>query len=205
MYAVIVFLLTIVAWVMLNPGVGSKLMTLSKYTGSLHECDCDGCSERDCEARWSQLGVYRVFFSGTVFFGLMSLVMIGVKSSLDNRRMLQNGLWLLKVVILIATGVGAFFIDNDFFHKGWGWIALFGGFIFLIIQLILLIDFAHAWADSWVEKLEEGSTCHKWLLILSSLGMYAFSLTAIILMYVFYKRPNRWVRAMPLKQVLDLD
>ena len=35
------------------------------------------------------------------------------------------------------------------------WIGLFGAFLFIIIQLILLIDFAHGWAESWVEKYEE--------------------------------------------------
>ena len=34
-------------------------------------------------------------------------------------------------------------------------IGLIGAFIFVIIQLILLIDFAHGWAESWVGQYEE--------------------------------------------------
>ena len=34
-------------------------------------------------------------------------------------------------------------------------IGLIGAFLFVIIQLILLIDFAHGWSESWVEKYEE--------------------------------------------------
>ena len=34
-------------------------------------------------------------------------------------------------------------------------IGLIGAFLFVIIQLILIIDFAHGWSESWVEKYEE--------------------------------------------------
>ena len=32
----------------------------------------------------------------------------------------------------------------------------------MIVQLILLVDFAHSWNESWVTKLEDGHTCYKW-------------------------------------------
>ena len=37
----------------------------------------------------------------------------------------------------------------------WMVIGLIGAFLFVIIQLILIIDFAHGWSESWVEKYEE--------------------------------------------------
>lgn len=39
--------------------------------------------------------------------------------------------------------------------SAWMIIGLIGAFIFILIQLILLIDFAHGWSESWVEKYEE--------------------------------------------------
>jgi hypothetical protein len=35
------------------------------------------------------------------------------------------------------------------------WASVFGAGLFLLIQLVLLIDFAHSWAESWVAKYEE--------------------------------------------------
>lgn len=32
---------------------------------------------------------------------------------------------------------------------------MIGGSLFILIQLILIIDFAHTWADAWVENYEE--------------------------------------------------
>jgi hypothetical protein len=57
--------------------------------------------------------------------------------------------------------VGAFFIPedkNETFGTTWMWFGMIGGFFFIIIQLVLVVDFAHRWAESWVEKYEETSS-----------------------------------------------
>ena len=40
----------------------------------------------------------------------------------------------------------------------WMYIGLLGGFLFIIIQLILLVDFAHCWAERWVDGYEESGS-----------------------------------------------
>lgn len=162
---------------------------MAKYTGQLDNCTED-TEDKDCDKRWGQLGVYRVMFASSVFYTILGAMMVGVKSSTDGRSAIQNGWWGLKLVFILGISVAAFFIPNTFFHKGFSVVAMLGGFLFLIIQLILLVDFAHAWADSWIEKMEEGSKMHKWLIIACSMGMYLFSFVATVLLFVFYTKPN---------------
>lgn len=75
--------------------------------------------------------------------------------------------------------IGAFFIpEADTFGQGkystwddltqnstiyflvWMYFGIIGGFLFILIQLILMLDFAHTWAESWVEKMENNES--KW-------------------------------------------
>ena len=37
----------------------------------------------------------------------------------------------------------------------WMYFGLIGGSMFIVIQMILIIDFAHRWAESWVDKVDE--------------------------------------------------
>lgn len=45
-----------------------------------------------------------------------------------------------------------------FFLSVWFYVGMAGAFCFILIQLVLLIDFAHSWNESWVEKMEEGNS-----------------------------------------------
>lgn len=40
----------------------------------------------------------------------------------------------------------------------WFYLGMGGAFCFILIQLVLLIDFAHSWNEAWVEKMEEGNS-----------------------------------------------
>ena len=37
----------------------------------------------------------------------------------------------------------------------WLYFGMIGGFLFILIQLVLIIDFAHSWAEAWVGNYEE--------------------------------------------------
>nr|KAG5686515.1 hypothetical protein BaRGS_031332 [Batillaria attramentaria] len=121
------------------------------------------------------------------FFVLFAIIMIKVNSSKDPRAKIQNGFWAIKILMLIGLCVGAFFIPRGAFGQAWMVIGLIGAFIFVIIQLILLIDFAHGWAESWVGQYEEtGSKAYYVGLFFFTGVFYVISVTAVVLFYVFY-------------------
>nr|CAG4648687.1 EOG090X07ET [Polyphemus pediculus] len=190
MYAVMLLLGTITACIMLSPGLQSALEKVPFCQGSPGNALTDSLKLVDCGAAVGYLAVYRLCFAMTLFFLFMALIMIGVKNSKDPRAGIQNGFWAIKYLILIGTIVGAFFIPEDgsgTFGTTWMYFGLIGGFMFILIQLILVIDFAHRWAESWVEKYEETSS-KSWYcaLIFFTFLQYAICLTAVVLFYVYY-------------------
>jgi hypothetical protein len=62
---------------------------------------------------------------------------------------LQNGFWGLKYLLIIGGWVGAFFIPHGGFGPTWMYFGMAGGLLFILIQLVLIIDFAHSWAEAW--------------------------------------------------------
>jgi len=66
-------------------------------------------------------------------------------------------------------------------------VALFGSAIFILIQLVLLVEFAHSWTESWVAKYEKTES-RLWAaaLLIATVVMYLISLALTILMYLFF-------------------
>ena len=83
--------------------------------------------------------------------------------------------------------IGAFFIPRGSFGDVWMVFGMIGGFCFILIQLILIIDFAHSWAEAWVGNYEETDS-KGWLAALISITgvFYIGSVAAIVLFYVYY-------------------
>lgn len=177
MYAIMLTITTIVSWIMLSDSVQNKLQ------------NAPFCSSIDiCKNAVGYLAVYRILFAMTMFFIMMAIMMVGVKSSRDGRAAIQNGFWGPKYLILIAAIVGAFFIpETSSFSSVWMGIGMIGGFLFILIQLILIVDFAHSWAESWVERLEETESRWYYCGLLSvTLLNYLAALVATVLLYVYY-------------------
>ncbi|XP_048727691.2 serine incorporator 3-like isoform X2 [Ostrea edulis] len=187
-YSLLLIMGTIVASIFLVPGLQTeleKIPALCKdfniHTVQVYE------KLLDCKDVVGYLSVYRICFAMTGFFFLFCLIMINVKSSKDPRSGIQNGFWAIKILVLIAICVGAFFIPRGEFGIAWMYVGLVGAFLFIIIQLILLIDFAHGWAESWVEKYEETeSKCYYFGLLFFTFVFYVLAIVAVVLFYVYY-------------------
>lgn len=103
----------------------------------------------------------------------MTLLMLGVQSSRDPRAMIQRGFWFFKYVMVIGAIIGAFFIPQDGFASAWSIIGVIGSCLFILIQAVLLIDFAHTLAKSWLTKFEEdGARAYRVLMALTTLALF---------------------------------
>ena len=82
----------------------------------------------------------------------MAVLMIGVRTSRDPRGPLQNGFWGIKFILLFAGWIAAFFIPHGSFGPVMMWFGMIGGLAFILVQLVLIVDFAHTWAETWQEN-----------------------------------------------------
>ncbi|CAG0919931.1 unnamed protein product [Notodromas monacha] len=193
MYSLMLVVVTIVCCIMMAPGLQDDLKKLPfcKDGSDSIISEITGKTKLDCDGVVGYIAVYRVCFVLTLFFSAMAVMMINVRSSRDGRAAIQNGFWGLKYLLVILGVVGAFFIPETGFGISWMYIGMVGGFLFILIQLVLIIDFADKWAENWIEKFEETSS-KAWTFALmgATVLQYASALTAIVLFYVYYTTPE---------------
>lgn len=174
-------LTTLTGWIMMLPSVEEKLQ-------GVPFCNDGSKYAEVCKQAVGYLAVYRLLFAQTVFFVVFSVLMMNVKSSRDGRAGIQNGFWGIKYMVLIGISVGAFFIpEGNTFGSVWMYFGMVGGFLFILIQLILIIDFAHSWAEHWVDKYEEtGGKIYYFGLLFMTLLNYVCAVVGVVLFYLNY-------------------
>ncbi|KAF8400463.1 hypothetical protein HHK36_013761 [Tetracentron sinense] len=93
--------------------------------------------------------VLRVSLGNFLFFTILALLMIGVKNQKDPRDHLHHGGWMMKIVIWCLLVIFMFFLPNEIisFYET---ISKFGSGFFLLVQVVLLLDFVHEWNNKWV-------------------------------------------------------
>jgi hypothetical protein len=93
-----------------------------------------------------KMGKYFIIIFSFIYF--ISLQFSNIKYSFQNFRF-----WGIKYLLVIGGIIGAFFIPQGDFGVAWMYFGMIGGFLFIIIQLVLIVDFAHSWADLWIGML----------------------------------------------------
>jgi serine incorporator 1/3 len=117
----------------------------------------------------------------------MCLGMWGVKSSSDWRASVQNGYWGIKWIVWIGLTALAFLLPNNFM-SGWGkFVNMPGASLFILIQVILLIDFAYSISESllgWWEESDDRR--YLGLLLFLTASCYIVSVTVTVFMYAWF-------------------
>uniref|UniRef100_A0A8C9UGM3 Serine incorporator 2 n=1 Tax=Serinus canaria TaxID=9135 RepID=A0A8C9UGM3_SERCA len=190
LFTFFLFLGTLVSIIMIIPGVEKELHKLPGF------CEGSGSvlgvqTNVDCSSFLGHKAVYRMGFAMAAFFCLFAVLMVCVRSSKDPRAALQNGFWFFKFLALVGITVGAFYIPDGTFTSVWFYFGVVGSFLFILIQLVLLIDFAHSWSQRWLHNAEQGSA-KGWYAALCTITFlfYAASIAAVVLLYVYYTKPE---------------
>jgi len=215
MYALVLLFAVVVSCLMLAPGVdnwlhklplcsssggenddvtndvtGNSIKKIAEIVGQKLNLELNPAAQilPDCADFVGYLAVYRICFVVTLFFLLMALVMIGVRSPrTDPRAPIQNGFWGLKFLLIFGGMIGAFFIPHGSFGPTWMYFGMVGGFLFILVQLVLIVDFAHTWAETWQENYRSTSDSNWfWALLSATLGMYTLAIISVGVAYAYY-------------------
>ncbi|XP_056022788.1 serine incorporator 5-like [Ostrea edulis] len=140
----------------------------------------------NCDKLTGYKAVYRLCLGIFAFHFVLCLLTICVKSSSYCRGGIHNGYWFWKILLFLGCIAGSFFVPNTF-RLYWMYVGMVGGVIFIVFQLILLVDFCHSWNAKWVgTKAGKKSTCGYCGTLVFATLFYMMSVAAAFMLYWNY-------------------
>ncbi|XP_036273405.1 serine incorporator 3 isoform X1 [Pipistrellus kuhlii] len=191
-YASILILGTIVSCIMQTEGIKNQLKKVPGFCeGEFKIKVVDLKADRDCDVQVGFKAAYRISFALAIFFFAFCLLMLKVKTSKDPRAAIHNGFWFFKIAAIVGIMVGSFYIPGGYFTTVWFVTGMIGATIFILIQLVLLIDMAHSLNECCVNRMEEGnSRCWYGVLLFITSILYTLSIITVSLLYIYYTKPD---------------
>lgn len=162
LYAVLFILNSLLSWLTLTDWAVSKL-DLLKYA----------CQGGECTGF---IAVHRIQFALAMVHLGLAFILTGIPAAagLQKRTAIQNGWWRTKFFAWLMFVIIGFRVPARFWVAWGNYVAPIFSFTFIFIGLVLLVDFAHSWAEKCVENIEEGENPRMWakILIGSTASMY---------------------------------
>lgn len=187
MYTTLLLLGILACCLMLSPQIHSHI---TNNVGGFNEtCVRLGMGD-NCSMLTGYKAVYRLCVGMVVFSLLLMLTTVCVPNSNQWRGHIHNGYWFFKIILLIGLCAGSFFIPRGF-SLYCMYVGMVGGFLFILLQLILLVDFTHAWNAKWLKYDSETgrkSTCGYVGTLLCAFIFYAIAIVGAIFLYFSYTR-----------------
>jgi hypothetical protein len=95
--------------------------------------------------------------------------------------------WGLKLILYFVLAFLSFLIPNAFFMTYGSYLSPIGAFLFILIGLVLLVDFAHTWSETCLDRWEHSeSNLWQFILVGSTFGMYAAAIALTTVLFVFF-------------------
>ncbi|KAK3029531.1 hypothetical protein RJ639_038490, partial [Escallonia herrerae] len=165
-YGIIFLLTNLIAWCVRDYG--------QRVSSQLHYLKACGTEGHDC---FRTMGVLRIFFF------IMFLATCNTRKLFEARNSWHSGWWALKFVIWIISLTVSFFIPLDLIQL-YGELARVGAGIFLILQLVSVIEFIAWWNSYWMPDDTKKQSC--FLGLFMSTLFYIASFCGIVVMYALY-------------------
>lgn len=133
-------------------------------------------------------GAYRVSFALFLFFLVHYIISHKWNLCLEpsQRIAFNNSRMIWKMIAFVPMLVVAFVIPNNFFVV-YAWFCVVVSVLYLIGQLIILLEFSYAWSDSWAKREEQRYAVG---LAICTLVMYVASLVVIGYLYVWFGKQS---------------
>eukprot|EP00899_Mesostigma_viride_P008524 jgi/Mesvir1/17673/Mv01372-RA.1 len=135
---------------------------------------------------YGEQAVLRISFGNFLFFLSLSLLLVGVHRKSDGRHVIQNGAWPIKFFAWGCFCALPFLVPDAIISK-YGTLAAFGGGLFLLVQMLILLDFVYEWNAAWVAR-----DAPRWYAALCAVSLTCYIATAVVagLLFVFFSPPG---------------
>jgi len=143
-------------------------MLIHLYYYDLELCNTDKCVGFGA--------VYRLSFTLCIFFLFHALALYSTSC-----QKLDQGFWLPKIFCLFVILILAYLIPNEF-YDGYTHVARVVGGVFLLLQIIILIDFAYAWNEDWNSDEKNWKVA----IIVVSILFFAASVVLLVFMFIWF-------------------
>ena len=134
--------------------------------------------------------VFRFSFTLFVFYLIHAVTQIRECCCVsdEQKNTFQSGFFCIKTVLFVVLLLATMFIPNGFFEF-YAQCCTIGSGAFLVIQVILLIDFIYGWNDSWAEKSEDEERWGCYLVCLTGL-FYTLAIALVVVMYLEFTQSD---------------
>ncbi|QCE05571.1 Serine incorporator/TMS membrane protein [Vigna unguiculata] len=129
------------------------------------------------------LGVLRVSLGCYIFFSVMFLTTVKTRKLHESWNLWHSGYWEVKFIILLVSMALPFFFPSELVQI-YGEVARIGAGVFLLLQLVSVIQFIIWWNNYWIPDEER---MQRWSFgVLMSTLFYVVSICGIVYLYKTY-------------------
>jgi len=116
---------------------------------------------------------------------LMLFCLIGGKCA---KSVNENG-FTLKFIFVVGLFIGLHFVNNDFFYSYFQ-VSKYISILFLLFQVLMLIDLFYLWAEQWVANYNRDQECYKYLLLSFTVILIALYIYLGVIIFQHFTGPT---------------